>query len=353
MNWRRIGILASSVLSLWVSAACAGDVHYSLLLTSQLNNETYRNTMGNDYYSIVTGTRLTKFDYIAVRAPSCSSYLFPNFLKLAAKLEAAKTISAKLIYYTRPVGSDDFERTPLASAGCAPYGTTPGAYMSGILGNTGLKLAGVDLESLKFPTGVNVGPEILNYLTGINAALPGKLWVWNTAYPEKFMTATGQFFTFDNSGNITGNTVLTPQLLAQVGGMVWMDFHTMFKEQSNPRKFVDNRLQQIAALSGTNTVIQIGMTCLNGEVSLVNGSPDQETMSETAYEAEIVTLDAFNIGIRNFNIYLNTQDYASPYWKSYHSWMRTASANFPNAPNVTGRPANPNGIAKGTGCLPE
>jgi hypothetical protein len=335
--------------------AAAGDIHYSLMLGTPLNDQTYRNNSAADYYSIVTTKRFSKFEYLIIPAPSCTNFLFPQFVKLAARLVKANTSGMKLLFYSRPVGGDGWQSYPLNSAGCTPYGSNGPSYYSTVMGKTGLAIPAVDIEALHFPSGVDVGTGLYNYLQAIawNYQSTQPLWVWNTAYPEKFATGTGSFFTLDGSGNITGNSTLPPSLIQELGLVVWMDFHTMYAEAQAPRSFVDQRLQNVAALSGAKTSVQIGLTCLNGKVDL-KGNSDQQVMSTAVAEGETVLMDAVTkAGVRNFNVYVALPNLKAPQWSAFYSFMNTSSTALPTQLNVSFRPPTKSGIAYGLGCLQE
>ena len=337
-------------------AAKAGDLHYSLMLGTPLNDQTYRNNAHADYYSIVTTKKFSKFEYLIIPAPSCTNFLFPEFVKLANKLAAANRSGLKLIFYSKPIGNEPWQSFPLSSAGCTGYGTTPWSYYTNLMTATGLTVPAADIEGLHFPAGLDVGTGLLNYLSDLafNAQPSQPLWVWNTAYAEKFQPTTGQFFTTDGNGHLTGNTTLPASLIARLGMVVWMDFHTMYAEHTaSPRAFVDQRLLDVAAISGAKTSIQIGLTCLNGKVDL-KGNSDQQVMSTSVAQGETVLMDAVTkAGIRNFNVYVALANLSSPQWASFYSFMKTTSATLPTTPNVAFKPANKAGIAYGLGCLQE
>lgn len=336
--------------------ARAGDVHYSLLLGTPLNDQTYRNSAHADYYSVVTSKKFSKFEYLVIPAPSCTNFQFPEFVTLATKLAAANRSGMKLIFYTRPVGNEPWQTFLLSSGGCTGYGATPWAYYSTLMKSTGIAIPAADIESLHFPTGLDVGTGLLSYLSTLafNAQPSNPLWVANTAYAEKFLPTTGQFFTTDASGHLTGNTTLPPSLISQLGTVIWMDFHTMYAEHSpGARAFVDQRLLDVATITGAKTSVQIGLTCLNGKVDL-KGNSDQETMSTAVAQGETVMIDAFSLaGIRNFNVYVALANLQSPQWASFYKLMSTSSAKFPTSPNVSWATPNKNGIAYGLGCLQE
>jgi hypothetical protein len=335
--------------------AVAADIQYSLLLGTPLNDQSYRNSMHVDYYSIVTTTKYSKFRYLVIPAPSCTNFQFPEFVSLANKLVAANTSGMKLIFYMRPIGSEAWQSYPIGSTGCAPYGATPAAFYSNLQTLTGIGTPAVDLEGMHFPAGVDVGTGTLNYLTALAASAPAAnpLWVANTAYAEKFQAGTGQFFTTDGMGHLTGNTTLPPSLIAQLGSVIWMDFHTMYAEHSpNARGFVDQRLAEVQAISGAQTAIQIGITCLNGKVSL-SGTSDQQTMSTAVAQGETVLMDAAALGISTFNIYTSLNNLKSPQWKAFYNFMNTSRAYLPTVTNISWKPANKAGISYGVGCSPE
>ena len=339
-----------------VARADADTIQYSLMLGSPLNDQNFRNSMHADYYTIVHTKKFSKFTYLVIPAPSCSNFMFPEFVKLANKLAAANTSGMKLVYYSRPVGSDGWESFSLQSPGCGAFGATPSAFYASLLGATGASIPAVDLESLHFPAGVDVGSGVLNYLQTLAPIYQPTqpLWVANTAYPEKFATATGAFFTFNGSGQITGNSTLPSSLVSKLGQVIWMDFHTMYAEiNPSSRAFIDQRLQQVAAISGAKTSIQIGLTCLNGEVSLQHVS-DQQVMSTAVAQGETLLIDSVNLaGIRKFNIYTTLMNLKSPQWTSFYKLMTTDSIGFPAQPNVAFKPASPTGTSYGYACLQE
>jgi hypothetical protein len=349
-----LSVLAGSVILGRPALASPGDVHYTLQFGSPLTDQTYRNAYNADYYSVVTDQRLKKFHAIAIPAPPCTNFEFTRFLTLATNLAQANTSGAQLIYYTKPVGNEDFEKVLLGSSGCSPYGATPPAFMLNVLQQTGLNAVTLDLENLRFPAKINVGPEMLNYFQNLAGTLPASapLGIANTAYAEKFRTQTGQFFILDSGGHIIGNTILPPSLISQLGTVIWMDFHTMIAETQS-RPFIDERLMEVAALTGSHTAIQIGFTCLNGEVNSA-GKLDQETMSTAAGEAEIVLMDAFwKAGVRNFNIYVALENINTPQWKKFYDFLHTDSANFPKERTIWPKVYNPEGISWGVGCQQE
>ena len=341
--------------------ARAGDVHYSLLLGTPLNDQTYRNSSGSDYYTIVSTKRYSKFEYLVIPAPSCTNFLFPQYVKLATRLAKANTSGLKLLFYTRPVGDRAWQAYSIASTNCARYGTNAPAFSANILARSGLTIPAVDLEGLRYPKGVDVGNGIYNYLSRLaaNPAFTSPFWVWNTAYAEKFQATTGQYFTTDANGNLTGNTSLPPDLIQQLGTVVWMDFHTMYAEHPQaPRQFIDQRLLDVVGLSGPKTAVQIGLTCLNGKVSLATtdapAQQDQETMSTATYEGETVMIDAVTLaGIRNFNVYTGLANLKSPQWDLFYAAMNNDSTKFLSVPNISPTPNSSAGIAYGTGCLQE
>ena len=335
--------------------AVAADIQYSLLLVTPLNDQSYRNSMHIDYYSIVTSTRYSKFRYLVIPAPSCTNFQFPEFVSLATKLAAANTSGLKLMFYMRPIGNEPWQAYPIGSTGCAAYGTSPASFYSNLQTTTGIGTPAVDLEGMHFPTGVDVGTATLNYLSTLAASAPAAnpLWVANTAYAEKFQTGTGQFFTTDGMGHLTGNTTLPPNLISQLGGVIWMDFHTIYAEHSpNARAFVDQRLAEVQAISGPQTAIQIGISCLNGKLSL-SGASDQQTMSTAVAQGETVLMDAAALGINTFNIYTSLNNLKSPQWKLFYNFMNTSRALLPTATNISWKPANKAGISYGVGCSPE
>ena len=356
LGWRAVLATGLGAALLPAVRANAEIIQYSLMLGSPLNDQNFRNSMHADYYTIVHTKKFSKFSYLVIPAPSCSNFMFPEFVKLANKLAAANTSGMKLVYYSRPAGSDGWESFSLQSPGCGAYGSTPSAFYASLLGATGFSIPAVDLESLHFPSGVDVGSGILNYLQTLAPIYQSTqpLWVANTAYPEKFATTTGAFFTFNGSGQITGNSTLPSSLVSELGQVIWMDFHTMYAEiNPSPRAFIDQRLQQVAAISGAKTSIQIGLTCLNGEVSLQHVS-DQQVMSTSVAEGETVMIDAVNlVGIRNFNVYTTLMNLKSPQWTSFYKLMNTNSAGFPTQPNVAFKPVNTTGTSYGYACLQE